>query len=169
MAAGDLNVFTGIWDARLVYADAGETKRDVVWQGSKAACMADSSISGAVLTQPDPRKLPIVPKTKGFLSEDDKLILEIYNSATDTYDNDDNDAEATIRIPITIRNVKTGVVRETELMSKDFSGSDVACVASEWTKILTYTVGAQEQVKLGHAIAENSRIFLCPLIADAEA
>ena len=169
MAAGDLNVFAGLWDLELVYADASETRQDVVYRGSKGALLGDSSVSGAVLSQADPRKLPILAKTAGHLSEDDKLIVKIKDNTAETFDNADNDAEMSIRIPITIRNVKTEVLTETELMAKDFSGSDVLMIAGEWTKVLTYTVSAQEEVKIGHAVAENSRIFASPLLADAAA
>lgn len=135
-------------DIRLIYGDAGETRMDTVFEANGVRLNP-----GVTTPTTDPRLLPIVPKTKGFLGEDDKLFL--YAKSTTTTHFDEN---GELEIPVTIRNVKTGVVNEKMLQRADFFATGVAMVVNIWTKIGYYTVGAQEQLKIGHAIAENSRI-----------
>ena len=169
MAVGDLNKFTGLWEVRIVYANAGEGNKRAMKTVSGAVAKGDASVAGAVLTQSDPRKLPIVQKTKKALGEDSKILIEVKNSVADVFDNGDNDAEEALRIPITILDTETGDIEETFLRSKDCTGGDTTCIVDEWTKLLTYTVKAQNRVKIGHGIAEDSKLFFYPLIADTAA
>ncbi len=135
---------------RLVYADASETRMDVVFE-------ADGHRLNPGGTSPttDPRLLPIVPKTAGALAEDDKLILYVYDYGLGTQNFDTN---SELEIPVSIRNVKTGVVSEKMLVRSDFFSSDVTTTSNTWVRVGAYTVSAQEQLKIGHQIAENSRI-----------
>ena len=135
-------------EIRLVYGDASETELHAV-----------ETLSGIRLnpggTTPttDPRLLPILAKTKGALEEDDKLI--IYGRPTTTTNFDTN---GELEIPVTIQNIKTKVVSAKVLERADFFTSDVAMTVNIWNKIGSYTITAQERLKIGQAIAENSRI-----------
>ena len=138
---------------RLVYADASETRMDVVFEADGNSLNPGRVAYNAAF---DPRQLPIVPKTAGALAEDDKLIVYGYFDSTGTVDVSDT----RMLVPVSIRNVKTGVVSEKVLKTSDLLGtSDITISsASTWTKLGSYTVSAQEQLKIGHQVAENSRI-----------
>lgn len=135
-------------DIRLIYGDAGETRMDKVYGASGVRLNP-----GITTPTTDPRLLPIVPKTKGSLGEDDKLFL--YAKSTSSVHFDEN---SELEVPVSIRNVKTKVVSEENLHRADFFATGVDMVVNNWTKIGYYTVGAQEELKIGHTIAENSRM-----------
>jgi len=168
MAAGDLNVLTGKYNVRICYADAHEDAKDTKFSRSGASLKGDATISGAVLTQPDPRKLPIVFKTEQALGKDSKILIEINDDTADVFDNADNIAEDILSLPVTILNTETGKARPQVLTARDMdSGADVTLVADEWTTVFKYTAKAQERIKIGMNPAEDSKMFFCPLIADA--
>lgn len=135
-------------DIRLIYGDAGETRMDSVFEANGVRLNP-----GGTTPTTDPRLLPIVPKTKGSLAEDDKLFLYAKSVSSVNFDTNSD-----VEVPVAVRNVKTKVVSEKVLRTADFYASDVTMVAGVWTKIGYYTIGAQEELKIGHAIAENSRI-----------
>ena len=142
---------------RLVYADASETRMDVVaeYDGHRLN-------PGGTTPTTDPRLLPILPKTAGHLSEDDKLMMYVYDYGLGTQNFDTN---SELEIPVSIRNIKTGVISEKILVRKDFFTSDVTTTSDAWVKVGSYTVSAQEQLKIGHAVAENSRIRVVARVA----
>ena len=133
---------------RILYADAGETRADQVF-------VADGIRSNPGGTTPttDPREMIIVPKTEGFMGQDDKIILSAKPSATTNFD-----TNSEMEIPVMIQNVKTGVVRADFLNRSDFFSSDQGMTVNVWNQIGEYTVGAQENVKLGQDIPENSKL-----------
>lgn len=132
-------------------SDASETNKRVV--GEWATEQLDIST--------DPRQQIIMPKSKDMLEEDDKLILEVSLLAASNVDYSAVEAFTKMRIPVTIRNKRTGTVLERTLRHPDFASADVTVPsANVWTVIGTYTVSAQEQVKIGWNIAENSRIYV---------
>lgn len=136
---------------RLVFSDASETNKRVI--GEWATEQLDIST--------DPRQQIIMPKSKDMLEEDDKLIVEVSLLAASTIDYTATEAFTKMRIPVTIRNKRTGTVFERILRHPDFTSADITIgAANTWTVIGTYTVSAQEQVKIGHNIAENSRIYV---------
>ena len=135
---------------RLVFSDSSETEKRVI--GEWATEQLDIST--------DPRQQIIMPKSKDMLEEDDKLILEVNLMAASNVDYGSAEAWTKIRIPVTVRNKRTGTVFERILRHPDFASADVTIgTANVWQAIGTYTVSAQEQVKLGWNIAENSRIY----------
>lgn len=137
---------SGEGSVRMIFADASETRRDVVF--------------GEVRTEPldvstDPQQQLVVPAGAATLEEDDKLIVEMKGDAATTVDN-----TSVIRIPVRIQNKKTKVVRETYLTGADLglTATDVA-IATSWTKVGSYTVNAQERLRLGHGTRANSTIY----------
>ncbi len=132
---------------RIIFQDASGTRQDVVF--------------GEVRTEPldvstDPRQLPQVPFGRNVpLGQDDVLVVQMKGDSATTVDN-----TSTIRIPVTIQNIKTGVMRETYLTGADLglSATDVA-VATTFTQIGSYTVNAQERLQLGHRTQVNSQIY----------
>jgi len=63
-----------------------------------------------------------------------------------------------IRIPVTFRNRRSGVVYEKTLTYADFTDLILAAgdqeLAVQWYNLLTYTVPAQSEMKLGHALQD---------------
>lgn len=140
-------VATDAGDIRIVKTDASETVREVLYETASEI---------AVLGATDPRLAPIVPMSQATLREDDKLLIE-YKTGTASQV---TGATTSIRIPLRKRNVRTGNVAETFLRSSDvFAAGAVTIAASSWVKIGSYTVSAQEEIKLGQTVAENSRLY----------
>lgn len=132
---------------RLIFADASETRRDVIF--------------GEVRTEPldvsqDPQQQLVVPAGAATIEEDDKLIVEMKGDSATTVDNGSK-----IRIPVRIQNKKTKVVRETYLTAADLglTTTDVS-IGTGWTKVGSYTVNAQERLRLGHGTRANSTIYM---------
>ena len=145
MTAGD-NALEGLF--RIVFADASENERIEVFR----------TRSELLDLNTDLRQQLIIPKSTDIVSEDDKIILEYY---ADTATNVQMNANTIIRIPITIRNIKTGNTFQSMLAAATFGTTNSGTLtASTWTKITSYTVTAQEQIKLGVVPPENSRIYV---------
>ena len=140
-------VETDAGDIRIVKTDASETVRQVLYEtGSEIA----------VLGETDPRLSPIVPMSLAGLREDDKLLIE-YKTGTASQV---TGATSSARIPIRRRNVRTGNVAESFLRSSDvFAAGAKVIAASSWVTIGSYTVPAQEEIRIGQTIAENSRLY----------
>ena len=140
-------VATDAGDIRIVKTDASETVRQVLYEtGSEIA----------VLGETDPRLSPIVPMSLAGLREDDKLLIE-YKTGTASQI---TGATSAARIPIRRRNVRTGNVAESFLRSSDvFAAGAKVIAASSWVTIGSYTVPAQEEIRIGQTIAENSRLY----------
>jgi hypothetical protein len=138
---------TDAGDIRIVKTDASETVRQVLYEtGSEIAVLGGS----------DPRLAPIVPMSQATLREDDKLLIE-YKTGTATQV---TGATSSARIPIRRRNVRTGNVAESFLRSSDvFAAGATVIAAGGWVTIGSYTVPAQEEIRLGQSIAENSRLY----------
>ena len=116
----------------------------------------------------DPQQMPKVKKhLSTVLKEDDKMLIRIKPvgaqvvGAANLHE---------IRIPVTFRNIRSGVVYEKTLNYADFTtffASDVASpvmVANQWYDWLVYTVPAQSELKLGHSI-QDVRVDSALLIA----
>lgn len=140
-------VATDAGDIRIVKTDASETVRQVLYEtGSEIAVLGAS----------DPRLAPIVPMSLAGLREDDKLLIE-YKTGTASQI---TGASCSARIPIRRRNVRTGNVAESFLRATDIFAAGVTSIAaSSWITIGSYTVPAQEEVRIGQTIAENSRLY----------
>lgn len=106
----------------------------------------------------DPQQMPKVKKhLSTIIREDDKLVLMIKAVGAETSDIDQQDR--VVRIPVTFRNRRTGVTYEKTLSYADFTdlliaAGDQTLAAGQWYNWLTYTVPAQSEVKLGHAIQD---------------
>jgi hypothetical protein len=141
-------VATDAGDIRIIKSDASETVRQVLFETSSEI---------AVLGATDPRLAPIVPMSLAGMREDDKLIIE-YKTGTASQA---TGATSTLRIPIRRRNVRTGNVAESFLRSSDLLAAGATVIAaSKWVAIGTYTVPAQEEIRIGQTIAENSRLYV---------
>lgn len=133
--------------ARIIFQDASGTRRDVVLEARTE--ILDIST--------DPRQQVYVPIGSQILEEDDKLQLEFKGDTAGSFDEG-----STFRIPVSIQNKRTGVVRETFLVYGDFGLSTTNQTEGTSYTALTsaYTVNAQERLRLGHATAVNSRIYI---------
>lgn len=138
---------TDAGDIRIVKTDASETVRQVLYEtGSEIA----------VLGATDPRLAPIVPMSQATLREDDKILVE-YKTGTASQI---TGASSSARIPIRRKNVRTGNVAESFLRSSDvFAAGATVIAANGWITIGSYTIPAQEELRLGQSIAENSRLY----------
>ena len=141
-------------DFLLKYTDAGMSRQDIVY-GPAPLVKLDIST--------DPRQQLIVPYQSGEpLKEDDILLMNLKGLTAGTFD-----SGTTFYIPATIRSVTTGIVREVFLGAADFTdmegdalGADDISYGVTPTDVLKYTVKAQEEIRLGHKFAENSRIYV---------
>ena len=141
-------VATDAGDIRVIKTDASETVRQVLYE-----CPSET----AVLGETDPRLGPIVPMSQATFREDDKILIE-YKTGTATQV---TGASSSIRLPIRRHNVRTGNVAESFLRTGDvFAAGATVVVASSWVKIGSYTIPAQEEIKIGQTIAENSRLYV---------
>ena len=138
---------TDAGDIRIVKTDASETVRQLIYE-----CPSETAVLGAT----DPRLGPIVPMSQASFREDDKILVE-YKTGTATQV---TGATSSIRLPIRRKNVRTGNITESFLRTGDvFAAGAVTVAASTWVKIGSYTIAAQEEVKVGQTIAENSRLY----------
>jgi len=149
---------TIIGDVRLYAADASLSRKDIIY--------GDVSTVLLGLGGSDPRLAQIVPYAPGaVLKEDDVLIVATKSTAAGSVD---STATTVFRIPVTIKNMTTGIVRQAFLGITDFTdmtgtalgATEILSPAGVWQDILKYTVKAQERVILGHKTAENSRIHM---------
>jgi hypothetical protein len=106
----------------------------------------------------DAQKMPKVKKgLSTIMKEDDKLVLMGKPNAALTFDVDQFTWD--LRIPVTFRNIRSGVVYEKTLEYADFTdlilaAGDQTSAAGQWYNLLTYTVPAQSEMKLGHSIQD---------------
>lgn len=144
---------------RLYAADASQSRKDIIYGDVRTEQLDIST---------DPRQLQIVPYTPGaVLKEDDLLIVSLKGDTAGTFD-----SGSTVRIPVTVKNMTTGIVRAAFLSLTDFtdmegnapSGTDES-YGTAFTDVLKYTVKAQERLILGHKFAENSRIYVALVVA----
>jgi len=115
-----------------------------------------SAAADATMANNDPQKMPKVKKhLSTVLKQDDKLVLMFNSDGAQTGAASD---ALTLRIPVTFRNIRTGVVYEKTLVAGDFAGDgDMSAqnlVAGVLTELDYYTVPAQSELKLGHAIQD---------------
>ena len=106
----------------------------------------------------DAQKMPKVKKhLSTILKEDDKLVLMGKPSTAPTIDVDQFTWD--IRIPVTFRNIRSGVTYEKTLEYADFTdlilaAGDQTGAVGQWYNLLTYTIPAQSAMKLGHSIQD---------------
>lgn len=141
-------------EIRITFTDASEGNKQFIMEGSTERLRCRVA-AGAV--EADARKYLIMPKSKAALEEDDKILIEF----KPTVETEVDYGLSVIELPVTIRNKRTGAVYERTLRHGDFATGDVTTIpADKWTVLGTYVISAQEQVKLGWNIAENSRIYM---------
>lgn len=141
-------------EVRITFTDASEGNKQFIMEGSTERLRCRVA-AGAV--EADARKYLIMPKSKAALEEDDKILIEF----KPTVETEVDYGLSVIELPVTIRNKRTGAVYERTLRHGDFATGDVTAIpADKWTVLGTYVISAQEQVKLGWNIAENSRIYM---------
>lgn len=106
----------------------------------------------------DMQKMPKVKKNLStIMKEDDKLVLMGKPNYAATFDVDQFTWD--IQIPVTFKNIRSGVVYEKTLEAADFTdlilaAGDQTAAAGQWYNLLTYTVPAQSQMKLGHTVQD---------------
>ena len=143
---------------RLKYTDASMTRQDVVY-GDVPTTKLDIAT--------DPRQMLVVPYQSGPpLKEDDMLIMALKGNTAGDFD-----SGSTFQVPVTIRNITTGIVREAFLEVGDFTDMSGAALSAtnvdygvSFTDVVKYTIKAQEEMRLGHKFAENSRIYVALVV-----
>lgn len=104
----------------------------------------------------DPRQQLILPMSNAIVGQDDLVVLEINVDTTSSLDY----GLSTVRIPITVLATATNQETATYLVHKDFVAADVTLTADTWIEVGSYTVPAQQKLRLGHEIPDNSRIYI---------
>lgn len=133
-------------DVRIIFADADEGNRRKVWEGPTEKLDVAT----------DPRQQLIVPFSGQTLHQDDLLIVEVKVGTASTADY----GLSTVQIPITRLNKSTKQETPTFLRDSDIRSADVTLTASTWVELGRYTVSAQEAIKLGHRIPDNSTMYM---------
>jgi len=137
---------------RILFGDASGTRKDVIFEAPTELLKLGGT---------DPRLAIIVPMSQGHISEDDKLIIEGNFLASTSVDYSATETNTKMRVPVTIKNKKTGVKNPRMLRHPDFASGNVTISSgSTWYTLGEYTVSAQEELKVGYEIAENSRIYM---------
>lgn len=131
-------------DVRIRFSDASRSNMRKIWEGP-----TEQLDASALLTEQ-----MIVPFSKETLHEDDILIVEVKVGTASSADY----GNTKIRIPITKLSKSTGQETPTYLRDSDIRAADVTLNVT-WTELGVYTVSAQESLKLGHRIPDNSRIY----------
>lgn len=142
---------------RLVYKDANDVEiATLISKNSREF----GHVAGTENT--DPQKMPKVKKGEGrgaiVLSQDDKLVLRVKLDTAVT-ENVTSSVSKYLRIPVTVRSVKTGTVFEKTLVYADFSVVTAFANSKVWATgafidLLSYTVPAQTQIQLGHRVQD---------------
>ncbi len=132
-------------DVRIIFSDQSYMNRRLVWQG------ATERLDGSTLQS----EQIIIPLSAETLHQDDLLIVEVKLTTASSADY----GLSTVQIPVTKLNKSTKQETATYLRDSDIRSADVT-LATTWTTLGTYTVTAQEALKLGQRISENSRIYI---------
>jgi len=132
-------------DVRIIFSDASYMNRRIVWQGPT------ERLDGSALQS----EQVIVPLSAETIHQDDLLIVEVKVGTASSADY----GLSTIQIPITKLNKSTKQETPTYLRDSDIRAADIT-LATTWTVLGTYTISAQEAVKLGQRIPDNSRIYI---------
>jgi hypothetical protein len=132
-------------DVRIIFSDASNSNRRKVFEGPTERLDIST----------DPRQQIIVPLSADVLHQDDTLIVEVKVGTASSADY----GLSTVQIPITKLNKGTKQETPTFLRDSDLRAADVT-LATTWTVLGTYTVSAQEALKLGHRIPDNSRAYI---------
>jgi len=111
----------------------------------------------------DPQKMPKVKKGEDrgriIMGQDDKLVVLMKLDTEATEAASGNAIVRKYRIPVTQRNIKTGVVFENTLGASDFtqkitSAASKVHATDEWVMVDQYKVPAQVQLQLGHRLQD---------------
>lgn len=133
-------------DFRLRFSDAAGSSLDKVLEIPSE--VADNSLLRSEQYRVDMSEV--------VFKQDDKI--EIYYRAAITATTADYGL-STLKIPITRKNLRSGKKTPTYLRDGDFRSADVTLPVA-WTLLGTYTVGAQEELKIGHENPYNSTIYM---------
>lgn len=141
-------------EIRITYTDASEANKTFVMEASTERLRCRTAAS---TVEADARKYLVLPKSQAMLEEDDKILIEFKPVTLTEID----ELLTVLELPVTIRNKRTSTIHERTLRWADFVTGDVTNIAAnKWTIVGTYIVSAQEQVKIGWNIAQNSRILM---------
>ncbi len=133
-------------DVRIVFADADEGNRRKVFEAPT------ERLDGSALQS----EQIIVPFSKETLHQDDLLIVEVKVGTASTADY----GLSKVQIPITRLNKSTKQETSTFLRDSDLRSADKTLTANTWVELGRYTVSAQEAIKLGQRIPDNSTIYM---------
>lgn len=70
--------------------------------------------------------------------------------------------KSTVQLPVTIRNIRTGVISRTYLNANDFTEyvSFVSTIQDQWVDWAYYQIPDGTELKVGHRYAFNSRVYV---------
>ena len=143
------NIFVG--EYRIVHVDANyNTIADLLSMRSEQFGIENKGSGTVAYFERDLQKLPKIPKINDVMAEDDKLIVRVRADNDTVVDVDDEDNY--VLVPVTVRNVRTGVVYPKILAYVDFDDlidADMTLKAGKWYNWLEYTIPAQTELKLG--------------------
>jgi len=135
---------------RLLYQDPRGSVIPPLWEGHTSLCGAQTD---------DMTKMQIMPFINlPIFKEDDKLVVQLLMDTAAAVAKQ----PSYCLIPVTIRNVRTGVVSRTHFSTTSFTEYETqrSFSTSEYRNFMYRTVPAGEKWKLGHKYAFNSRIMV---------
>jgi len=144
---------TGEGVIRIYASDPSETVKTMLWEGRTEA--ARSAAAGTL--NYDTRYMVQINPHGMSLPQDYKLFWEMKGDAATTVDA----TGTTIRVPVRIKTLATGAIRDADLGATDFgmSATDVT-VNTTFTRISTqYTISAGEVLKFGKQNTDNSQLL----------
>lgn len=158
------NIYEGMF--RIVHVDANDNMVAELLEKHSSEFGITNGATGVTATfETDAQKMPKVKKPLStILRQDDKLLIRGRADADVTVDIDDD--KWSLRIPVTFKNVRTGVIYEKTLTTADFTEkitADMTMEDSVWYDMLEYNIPAQSQLKLGHSIQDvrvDSAIYI---------
>jgi len=135
---------------RLVYEDPRGSVIPPLWENHTKMCGAQTDDMTKMLIMPF-INLPI-------FKEDDKLVVQVKVDSAAAISR----VCSVCTIPVTIRNVRTGVVSRTHFATTSFTEFEAnrSMSTTEYKNFIYRTVPAGEEWKLGHKYAFNSRVAI---------
>lgn len=149
-------IFAGL--VRIVHLDANDNTIAELLEktaGPTGELLVTAANAATATYVTNPEQMPKIKKMNHILGPYDKLVIKLKPNAALTADKDDDDI--VVRIPVTFRNTRSGVVYEKTLYVNDFTDkidADITLAANIWYTFLEYQLPAQTELKLGHGVQD---------------
>lgn len=148
-------MMTGTW--RIEHRDANDIVLGVLIQKPSFELGAGGTAGTPAV---DPQVMTTIKRgNMPIIAEDEKLVLLFKPDTARTEASSGNGHTKVYRIPVTYKNLRSGLVTETTFISSDFvskrpTGASQVWAANQWVVVDEYTVPSQSQLVVGSAIQD---------------